>query len=40
MPRWGDVEYDEDDFAVKVRREMEAAFGRPNVSGAISPESR
>ena len=29
--RWADVEYDPNDFAVKVRREMEAAFGRRNV---------
>jgi hypothetical protein len=29
--RWGDVAYDENDLAVKVRREMEAAFARPNV---------
>jgi predicted homoserine dehydrogenase-like protein len=29
---WNDVAYDENDPAVKVRREMEAAFGRPNVS--------
>ena len=28
--RWSDVAYDENDPAVKVRREMEAAFGRPN----------
>ena len=34
--RWSDVAYDETDFAVKVRREMEAAFGRPNVE-AIAP---
>ena len=34
--RWSDVAYDENDFAVKVRREMEAAFGRPNVE-AIAP---
>ncbi len=32
--RWSDVAYDENDFAVKVRREMEAAFGRPNAPGA------
>jgi predicted homoserine dehydrogenase-like protein len=31
---WNDVAYDPDDAAVKVRREMEAAFGRPNVPGA------
>jgi len=29
--RWSDVAYDPNDAAVKVRREMEAAFGRPNV---------
>jgi predicted homoserine dehydrogenase-like protein len=29
--RWDDVEYDPHDMAVKVRREMEAAFGRRNV---------
>jgi predicted homoserine dehydrogenase-like protein len=29
--KWADVIYDPDDFAVKVRREMEAAFGRRNV---------
>ena len=28
--RWSDVAYDESDLAVKVRREMEAAFARPN----------
>ena len=28
---WADVEYDANDTAVKVRREMESAFGRPNV---------
>jgi predicted homoserine dehydrogenase-like protein len=28
--RWADVAYDQNDAAVKVRREMEAAFGRPN----------
>jgi predicted homoserine dehydrogenase-like protein len=32
--KWSDVAYDADDFAVKVRREMEAAFGRPNVAVA------
>lgn len=30
--KWGDVEYDRDDLAVKVRREMETAFGRRNVT--------
>jgi predicted homoserine dehydrogenase-like protein len=30
MLTWADVEYDASDFAVKFRREMEAAFGRPN----------
>jgi len=29
--KWDDVEYDADDDAVRVRREMEAAFARPNV---------
>jgi hypothetical protein len=29
--RWSDVNYDPNDSAVKVRREMEAAFGRRNV---------
>jgi len=29
--KWADVDYDPNDFAVKVRREMEAAFGRRNV---------
>jgi predicted homoserine dehydrogenase-like protein len=29
--RWSDVAVDADDLAVKTRREMEAAFGRPNV---------
>jgi len=29
--RWSDVDYDPNDPAVKVRREMEAAFGRRNV---------
>ena len=29
--KWADVAYDPDDAAVKVRREMEAAFGRRNV---------
>ena len=28
--RWSDVDYDAGDIAVKVRREMEAAFGRQN----------
>jgi predicted homoserine dehydrogenase-like protein len=30
--RWSDVDYDPNDLAVKVRREMEAAFGRRNVA--------
>ena len=30
--RWADVDYDPNDFAVKVRREMEAAFGRRNAA--------
>ena len=29
--KWADVAYDPNDSAVKIRREMEAAFGRPNV---------
>jgi predicted homoserine dehydrogenase-like protein len=29
--KWSDVAYDPDDSAVKVRREMESAFGRSNV---------
>ena len=32
--RWADVEYDERDAAVKIRREMETAFGRRNVEAA------
>ena len=28
--KWSDVAYDANDSAVKIRREMEAAFGRPN----------
>jgi len=31
--KWADVAYDANDAAVKVRREMEAAFGRRNVGG-------
>src|SRR5215475_13244395 len=30
MLKWTDVDYDPNDAAVKIRREMEAAFGRPN----------
>ncbi len=30
--RWSDVAYDETDLAVKFRREMEAAFARPNAA--------
>ena len=30
--KWADVAYDPNDPAVKVRREMEAAFGRQNVA--------
>jgi predicted homoserine dehydrogenase-like protein len=30
--RWSDVAYDPNDSAVKVRREMEAAFGRRNAA--------
>jgi predicted homoserine dehydrogenase-like protein len=32
MLKWTDVDYDPNDAAVKIRREMEAAFGRPNVT--------
>jgi predicted homoserine dehydrogenase-like protein len=35
--RWSDVAYDKNDLAVKVRREMEAAFARPNVKGGNVP---
>jgi predicted homoserine dehydrogenase-like protein len=41
--RWSDVAYDKNDLAVKVRREMETAFGRPNAppsSNPTIPESR
>jgi predicted homoserine dehydrogenase-like protein len=34
--RWSDVVYDQNDLAVKVRREMEAAFRLPNASGGAS----
>ncbi|WP_315836548.1 NAD(P)H-dependent oxidoreductase [Bradyrhizobium prioriisuperbiae] len=30
--RWADVDYDPDNFAVRVRREMEAAFRQPNAA--------
>jgi predicted homoserine dehydrogenase-like protein len=30
--KWSDVVYDANDNAVKARREMEAAFGRPNIA--------
>ena len=33
--RWADVAYDPNDLAVKVRREMEAAFGRQNARSAV-----
>ena len=33
--KWSDVGYDADDLAVKVRREMEAAFGRQNTRSAV-----
>jgi predicted homoserine dehydrogenase-like protein len=32
--KWSDVAVDEKDLAVKVRREMEAAFARPNTAGS------
>ena len=34
--KWADVAYDPNDAAVKVRREMEAAFGRQNARGEAS----
>ena len=35
--RWDDVAYDENDLAVKVRGEMEAAFALPNVAAGAPP---
>jgi len=32
--KWSDVDYDPNSLAVKVRREMEAAFARPNAGAA------
>ena len=32
--KWSDVAYDPNDFAVKTRREMEAAFGWRNIAAA------
>jgi predicted homoserine dehydrogenase-like protein len=37
--KWSDVAYDGNDLAVKLRREMEATFGRPKIS-ATSAEVR
>ncbi len=34
--KWTDVDCDANDTAVKIRREMEAAFGRPNAALAMS----
>jgi predicted homoserine dehydrogenase-like protein len=34
LVRWEDVDYDATDAAVRVRREMEAAFARPNTKAA------
>jgi predicted homoserine dehydrogenase-like protein len=34
--KWSDVAYDATDLAVKVRREMEAAFGRRNVGEPVA----
>ena len=34
--KWADVAYDPNDSAVKVRREMEAAFGRRNVGAEVA----
>jgi predicted homoserine dehydrogenase-like protein len=33
--KWSDVAYDPNDSAVKVRREMEAAFGRRNAGAEV-----
>ena len=33
--KWSDVEYDPNDVAVRVRREMEAAFARPNAVAGL-----
>lgn len=30
--KWSDVAYDAEDLGVRIRREMEAAFGRPNLA--------
>ncbi len=38
--KWSDVVYDPNDAAVKVRREMESAFGRRNASVSEPPESK
>ena len=38
--RWSDVAYDPNDSAVKVRREMEAAFGRRNVGAEATTYAR
>jgi predicted homoserine dehydrogenase-like protein len=35
--KWSDVAYDPNDGAVKVRREMEAAFGRRNAQAEAAP---
>jgi predicted homoserine dehydrogenase-like protein len=40
MLTWGDVDYDPNDAAVKIRREMEAAFGRPNLDNTIGRTTR
>jgi predicted homoserine dehydrogenase-like protein len=34
--KWSDVVYDANDIAVRVRREMEAAFTRPNAATTAS----
>jgi len=33
--KWSDVDYDPADVAVRVRREMEAAFARPNSNQGV-----
>ena len=36
--KWSDVVCDENDIAVKLRREMEAAFGRPKVPAGVAAQ--
>jgi predicted homoserine dehydrogenase-like protein len=37
--KWSDVEYDPNDAAVRVRREMEAAFAKPNAPAEPPPSA-